>query len=506
MAEVSEATDTLGVRIDRAGDAADVLALDDAIAECQQRLQAAAGAERATLHYFLANAWDGKRRALRTEDSLTRWEQPEIELQVLNLRLALRAAGGGGLEPARVCQVLTNLGNSLSHLGRPVEAIECWDRALAMFPAFAMARGNRGCGLIAYARLAHDPGHRAVIARDAHQDLTESLRVRRMLEGGAEAHFRDELAALSDALAPGFIADRTDLDGFTLGDSPDEVAYRRWVLGERLFLNDLNDLGAYPVAAADVLVLPGIVQGFDEGPHYVGFFNQMKQEYVSARFILYEGLTADGPHFSDHDVTLINTLDYPSYSLSVEKIKMAFRAGYSLFDKIAFFLDRYLAIGTARLRDISFKTIWYDKREKSGSPRPTLEALHNNALRGLFWLAKDLSEAREGFVAAMDPDGQDVEELRQCAEHRYLKLHEFDAAVQRARDPANAGFSDTLARSITRAEFEQKALRMLRMARAALIYVCAAVHLEERRRAEARGTNAPVVPMYLGTWEDRWKR
>jgi hypothetical protein len=102
-----------------------------------------------------------------------------------------------------------------------------------------------------------------------------------------------------------------------------------------------------------------------EGPYYAGFFNQMKQEYVSVRFLLYEGLTTDEIHYSDNDVTLINTLDYPVYSLAVEKMKFAFRVAYSLFDKIAFFLNHYTDLEIPH-KKISFKTIWYERcsREK----------------------------------------------------------------------------------------------------------------------------------------------
>jgi LA2681-like HEPN len=40
--------------------------------------------------------------------------------------------------------------------------------------------------------------------------------------------------------------------------------------------------------------------------------------------------------------SLYNTLDYPTYSVAIEKVKAAYRLAYSLFDKIAFFLNAYL--------------------------------------------------------------------------------------------------------------------------------------------------------------------
>src|SRR3546814_9470374 len=70
-----------------------------------------------------------------------------------------------------------------------------------------------------------------------------------------------------------------------------ERAYRRWCLERRLFVNPLNDLGAHPLAAFDDFVLPPLSERFGDResavtpPAVIGFFNQMKQEYASARFM-----------------------------------------------------------------------------------------------------------------------------------------------------------------------------------------------------------------------------
>ena len=130
---------------------------------------------------------------------------------------------------------------------------------------------------------------------------------------------------------------------FPLGDTEHEVRYRRWCLAKCLFLNPLNDLGSLSVAARDVPTTPSMVVGIREGPHYQSFYNQMKQEFVSARWFYYDGITAKKPHFSDKDVTLYNTFDYPCYSLAARKVKVAVRMAYSLLDKIAYFLNHYLA-------------------------------------------------------------------------------------------------------------------------------------------------------------------
>jgi hypothetical protein len=100
------------------------------------------------------------------------------------------------------------------------------------------------------------------------------------------------------------------LDQGELGRSQTERAYRQWCLDERLFLCPLNDLGSHLAAVADDLMLPGITEGFDERPGdyspppIIGFFNQMKQGYASARYLLFEEMSSTCVHLSDRGVVL----------------------------------------------------------------------------------------------------------------------------------------------------------------------------------------------------------
>jgi hypothetical protein len=96
------------------------------------------------------------------------------------------------------------------------------------------------------------------------------------------------------------------------------------------------------------LLLPTFSTEGGEIPSFLKFFNQMKQEFIAARWFLYDGLESHRIHFADRDAPLYNTLDYPSYGISVEKIKTAYRMAYSLFDKIGFFLNSYLGLGQCR--------------------------------------------------------------------------------------------------------------------------------------------------------------
>jgi tetratricopeptide (TPR) repeat protein len=99
--------------------------------------------QKTILHYFRANAWADLRHLRdRTAEQTIRWEHPEIERELFFLRSAIRSSAFAELSAIRRCQICTNLGNLLDHIGRFVEAIEEWEHALAIDPSFGMAVGK----------------------------------------------------------------------------------------------------------------------------------------------------------------------------------------------------------------------------------------------------------------------------------------------------------------------------------------------------------------------------
>ena len=121
-------------------------------------------------------------------------------------------------------------------------------------------------------------------------------------------------------------------------------------------------------------------------------------------------------------------------------------------------------------------------------------------MRGLYWLSRDLFDDRGGFKQSAEPDAQQLQQIRNHIEHRYLKVHEDMWSGPDDENP----FADTLAVSIYRDDLEAKALRMLKFARAALVYLVCAVQVEERARA-AKGAKGIAAPMFVDRWEDDWK-
>jgi hypothetical protein len=191
----------------------------------------------------------------------------------------------------------------MHNIGRFVEVIKYWDRALTINPSFGMARGNRGYGIVYYASLFEHLCHQVPFLKRAYGNLKAALSSK--FEGKAGEMFAEALASVrSRAPAGKFEESGDEPRPPSFGKTKGEIKYRQWCLENRLFLNPLNDLVTNGMAAKDILTTPSIVQPIDAGTLYFGYFNQMKQEFVSARFFYYEGISADRPHYSDRGVLL----------------------------------------------------------------------------------------------------------------------------------------------------------------------------------------------------------
>lgn len=453
---------------------------------------------RAQVNYFLSNAW----ATIHAENHKTpkdrwAWRQPELDQQIIHLRLAREDNEFKMVHHTQRAQILTNLANVLDTVGRTVEAIELYDEALKAHPAFGMALGNKGRAIFHYAASHHDQGQQAVMCSHAHKYLSESLETQ--LEGDAASNFeglRNHLA--TNIHEPSKLVERS-LRIHKLGRSNAEVAYRKWALANRLFLNPLNDLGDLQIASHDPMSLPVITTALGVGPKYHGLFNQLKQEYVSARFFMYDSSISRKPHFSDRQTHLVDTLDYPAYGIGVEKAKLCLRTSYSILDKISFFIDAYLNLNIPKSR-INFTNVWHLKGIKDKGLNPLFDSNENWPLRGLYWLSRDGFDDVVSADGAIEPAAREIKELRRALEHRYVKVHMEGVPSRREGDL----FFDELAHSTTRLRLEQMALRALKDSRAAIIYLSLAVSSHERRKNIGK-KKGKAMPITLPTFDDRYK-
>jgi len=430
------------------------------------------GGLRAALDYDWANAIAVKRYGTRWQ-----WEQPTLAKEIFHLRRAISNASFEEMAVAFRCQCLNNLGNRLRVAGRYIEAIECWERVLQLEPNFGMALCNRALFLPEYAYALEDVVTRDLFYWVAHREATAALAPTAVYtkpdrDLGTLEKVKERKEWIESFLK---IEEISAVNPFEYEDNSatdEERDYRRWCFDRRLFLGPLNDLGKYSTGTTDSLGLAAHLVPLDSPYIFASFFDQMEQEYVSARWMLYQGVVQRQPHFSDKDVFLQTTEPRPSLCLAVEYVKVAYRMAYSIFDKISFFINVYMALGIPE-RKVSFRALW--QTDKGKLLRKEFDTANNWAFCGLYWVGKDFFEKANDDVA--EPEARGLSEIRNYLEHKYLRVTVGDSPVAPP---------DDLAFMVSRREFEAKALHLLKLARCALIYLTIGVGFEERRREPAR--------------------
>ncbi len=397
-------------------------------------------------------------------------------------------------------RAITNFSILLNRIGRFIKSIHSIKELVDK--NFSMAKGNYATTIINYGLSDYDDGHTDFFHHYAYKQLKS---LTKDPENEQAFYFwQTNIENIEKRYDKNFLLEEYDFGEIDLGDDLEE-AYRMWCLERKLFLNTMNDVTLHSVAAYDILHLPNIVTGINEGPKFHGLFNQIKQEYVSARYMLFEGINQNEPHFSDKEVHLVNTLDYPVYGLRMEKIKFAYRSLYSIFDRIAFLINEYFELGIEE-KDVSYKSIWRKRQgrgKKSYETRMYLKAnmvnphTYNQPLIGLYWLCKDIGKQKVEHHY-LDPDIEMLATIRNHLEHKYLKIHDswlFPLANNRN------GKYDPIAFSISYEEFVEAAMILISYVREAIILTSLAIHQEEVRERK----DAKTLPMFLDSYRDEWK-
>lgn len=277
-------------------------------------------------------------------------------------------------------------------------------------------------------------------------------------------------------------------------DDSDEGRYNKWVNDYWLRLNSYNDINSHSSLAQDDSLYFDAVFSPNQDPDF-GFrmftlLNEIKQEFVSARYMLYRYFQDSGSlHFSDKGVRLSDNADYSNYCYHIEVAKSAFRALYSLLDKIAYALNEYLGLGEPGT-SVSYKDIWYSNKKK----RILNEKITNYntvcSLAGLLFIRNDIYGADESYL--QDESTMRLKAVRNAMEHRAIVITD------------DVEFDDTgLALKISRAEFEEVAMTLISTVRQAIFcFVNTVNHIEYDKKQKINEAGQIVIQQPVGTLDD----
>lgn len=496
----SDAAEKIATKFDAAIIAGDPVALEEHINEALTLVESEDEISKATIYYCLGTAYGALDSIgeTNTEESLKK--QIYFFRKSIALLETVECSAPDFSLHVKTYKTNTyiNYGNVLCRCGRIIAAIAQYKKALELQPTFGMALGNLGKAYMDYSLMEFDPGHQEYFHHFSYVYLQRALECTDPnTYPEARAFFASRVAQYRPEYVESFLSKELSIPQFNIRGKQ-ERAYRQWAVENNLFLNTLNDLPPAELCfACDVLQLPGMVVSLDAKPIFHGMFNQIKQEYVFARYQYYSALQeASKPHFADKDTHLINFADYPQYGMRIEQLKSSFKTLFGLLDKMAYFLNSYFDLGIKE-RDVSFSAIW--KSEHGGKHRyaykNTLNYHDNFALSSLYWISRDLYDS---FEDSPNPQLERIKKVRHALEHKYVKI------TKGWFPDRENGEIDDLALYVNETELYDLTMQLMHIVREVIICLTMCVHAEEKSRKKENGDQL-VMPMPLMEYDDNWK-
>lgn len=425
--------------------------------------------------YMLSQAYNAK-KCLTHDPSQAMFNHPLVLKEIFCYRMTLRIAEDVKEKGiwmlyntvlGHVYQAQVHLGSVYDHLGRHQDALHSYAKAGKLMPNDYMWKYNLGFsygGMFGY----YEERVQPYIVAQAKDLLRPYLKMPETTRSAMEMYKR-----VCGLKIPANLKDTNH----EYGTSEEEV-YNKWVNENYLRLNAYNEINSYSeMAQDDSLYFDSIFSAKDnteKSYRLMTMLNEIKQEYVTARFMLYSYFReSEKSHFSDKHVRIADVLQYANYSYNVELAKSAFRALYSLLDKIAFALNDHLELGM-RGKDVEFKSFWYSDR-KTRSIRPEIQNYSTNiSLAGLLFIRNDVYGGSESYLQA--DETKNLQIVRNAMEHRVIQI--VDDGFLEDKDAMLI---------ISRGDFERVSMNLIETVRQAIFcFVNSVKHIEYDKITEAR--------------------
>ena len=427
-----------------------------------------------TAYYNLANGKYALSRLMMMKDPyVVSFKKSDLNTAINYYRKAL----GYGLKDTMLAsQIWVNLGNCYDHLGRVVDALECYDQAVKLRPDHGMALGNKGMALLNYASVAGE--HEGTFIVEAYSLLIQALKLGvppetvssfSELAKQIKEHFRDKRALDNPPKYLGYkIRSRSKIERF----------FVEFCLRYKLYLNTCDFCQKCDASIGDTVAIRTMIVEKNKREkadlkndtylHLSGYLNEIKEDYVTARFLLilsrFRGLNLS---FADKRVRMIDTLDYSIHNIRVHLIRTSFKVFYDTLDKIACFINEYLNLGVSE-RTVSFRRIWYVKNDiKKGIVREGIVNTKNLSLNALFDMHRDFE----------DGPNRTLRDMRDALTHRFIKIR----MIKQQQDEE----------SMTEDELLKRTLELARTVRGAVLYLLHFVCIEETRKKARIGRLLP---------------
>lgn len=331
----------------------------------------------------------------------------------------------------------TNLGNNLSSQGRAFCCIPLWDNAYETTknPVSIISKANH---VLFLASTVYEPSH------EHYHYFTAYKLIELGLKSQDELHLEHRVAYSENSKFMNFKSwweDNYTLAEFDYFDTFEDAVetrkqgdYLKWCGDNKLFINGLNDICESEYAYRDSMALPTFSQEINltlsmhEELMYHGNFDELKNDYCYARYLVFsaKNIPNDQEHFFNNTYPHVEDMSHSITNLKASHYRSAFKTLYSLFDKVAYFINRFFDLNDIKHdHKISFDSIFSElKGSKSWKPHSKLKDNQNCFIHALFYILKDIRDVKDSTSVSrwLDPDAKAFSEIRNAIEHRSLKI------------------------------------------------------------------------------------
>jgi len=380
-------------------------------------------------------------------------------------------------------QLWTNYGNCLDSLGRGVEALYAYDKALKIDPGFPMALGNKAIGLRFFADISGT--YREAVYIKSYKMLISVLKNEDLVKFGGiaakkgfeyetkqiEGRFKDKSLLSKNSEHPQYDLSRaTSFEKFYIG----------FCSKHKLFLNFHIHEDEWETSTVDPVFI-SLITSIDDNETFYNLakhINQIKEDYAIARLLLVQSQfkRKDFDNISKK-TTFVNTLDYSMFNIYIGLLKSAFKEAYNILDKISRFVNEYYKLGVGS--NIYYTTIWQYGNNKNGwKIRPEIVNSKNISLYALYDIFLDF---KSGYY-------KKIRGIRNASVHERLVI--YDSVLtswDKKMDKYNIGYETMFSQTI----------ELLQLVKSSIIYLINFVQLEEEKKK--KDSTGLIAQMHVDT-------
>lgn len=397
----------------------------------------------------------------------------KLYLQAINLL--------GDTDKTFASQVWTNYGNCLSHLGRFIDAIECYQKALAIDQENGMATGNLGIELEHAMQITGRFRHEyAALARDLFErTLSPQMHLK---YGSLEAisDFQRRLAIVNEFIdahkTPILLPQPVEIPS----SSVNQQKYIRFCIQNGLFLNAWAGDKELTPGINDDLAFGNITISAKESslvPELLKTLNEIKESFATARYLYFLSQTADK---SLDEISKLSTYYISDFSVNgvyVGLCKASYSRAFDVLDKVARIVNCYFQVGNPR---DSFWNIFVDKQSLGEEHTPYFSAkkpiclTKNPSMYALADLCIDYFENEK-------VDLKTIDNRRNKITHEYLNVKLYTSKQDDNENTIDLG------------EFKRQTKEVLQLAKNAVLYVVSAINIAEMQKANPNERVRPIT-------------